>query len=82
MPDAKLLAALKSQLEKDGTSVSDLHVWRLGPGHLGAIISVSPPGVDSAVMLVMNEEYYRRRIRGFKALSHVTIEVQRPFLLL
>ena len=56
-------------IERDGSLVQDLHVWRLGPGHLGAVISLISPreGVSA--------EYYKQRIKGFKALSHVTIEV-------
>jgi hypothetical protein len=47
-----------------------LHLWRLGPGHLGAIVSVAtrePRGPD----------YYQALLGRFRALSHVTVEVQR-----
>jgi len=49
--------------------LNDLHLWRLGPGHLGAIISVT---TDKSRGL----EYYRARLSRFAALSHVTIEIQ------
>ena len=45
-PDIKMTAALKERLERerDGalpSKVQDLHVWRLGPGHLGCIIAIA-----------------------------------------
>ncbi len=38
-PDPALPAKIVARLEKDGDRISDLHLWRLGPGHIGAIIS-------------------------------------------
>jgi cation diffusion facilitator family transporter len=54
--------------EASGDRVSDLHVWRVGPRHLAAIVSVvaarpKPPGV------------YKERLRAFEDLAHVTVEV-------
>ena len=48
--------------------VSDLHVWRVGPGHCAAVVSVvsdqpEAPGV------------YKSRLAGVTGLSHVTVEV-------
>jgi Co/Zn/Cd efflux system component len=48
--------------------VTDLHVWQLGPGHHGAIVSLAaerpePPAV------------YRARLARVHELSHVTVEV-------
>ena len=74
-PDMKLTHHLKERLESDGSVVNDLHVWRLGPGHLGSIISVAPSSDSIASGEDRNEVYYRHRIKGFKALSHITIEV-------
>src|SRR5262249_3817716 len=39
-PDPALSAKIVARLEQDGDRISDLHLWRLGPGHLGAIISL------------------------------------------
>ena len=39
-PDLPLCAALRAETETDGDELTDLHLWRLGPGHLGAILSV------------------------------------------
>ena len=40
-PDRRMADNLRQTIERDGDEVGDLHLWRLGPGHLGAIISVS-----------------------------------------
>jgi cation diffusion facilitator family transporter len=68
-PDPRMAQRLRSIIEADGDRLADLHLWRLGPGHLGAILSVAtqqPRGPD----------YYRGLLARFDALSHVTIEVQ------
>jgi cation diffusion facilitator family transporter len=69
-PDAALETSIRERLETGDVRVCDLHLWRLGPGHLGAIVS-----------LVTHEpaepETYKRRLDGLDALSHVTIEVNR-----
>lgn len=57
-------------IETDGDRVTDLHLWRLGPGHLGAIVSIDTKKVRGPA-------FYRQRLRGFRSLSHLTIEVQR-----
>jgi Co/Zn/Cd efflux system component len=49
--------------------LSDLHLWRLGPGHLGAILSVATTQPRDA-------EHYRRLLGRFRNLSHVTVEVR------
>lgn len=68
VPDPTLAATVRERLEQDGDRVSDLHLWRLGPGHLGLIASVvSDRPQDPAS--------YRARLDGLPALSHVTVEV-------
>ena len=69
-PDAALAARLKSSIEVDGDEVVDLHVWRLGPGHLGAILAIETAHAREA-------DFYRPLLRRFGNLSHVTIEVLR-----
>jgi cation diffusion facilitator family transporter len=69
IPDKRLAQSLRTTIESDGSRLADLHLWRLGPGHLGAIVSVCPQGARSA-------DYYRARLARYPALSHVTIEVQ------
>jgi Co/Zn/Cd efflux system component len=56
------------RLEQGSDRVSDLHLWRLGPGHLAAVISIVTHDPRSP-------EQYKRRLSGLAGLSHVTIEV-------
>ncbi len=68
-PDQQMADSLKRTIEADGDRLTDLHLWRLGPGHLGAIVSVctrEPRGQD----------FYRAKLAKFRSLSHLTIEVQ------
>jgi cation diffusion facilitator family transporter len=67
-PDRHLTERLRRELEADGDRITDLHVWRLGPGHLGAVLSIVTQGNRRA-------EDYRERLRHFPSLSHVTVEV-------
>ncbi len=69
-PDAHMATHLREAVEEEGNSISDLHLWRLGPGHLGAILSV-------ATQADHNADYYRAKLAGFHALSHLTVGVRR-----
>jgi Co/Zn/Cd efflux system component len=69
MPDPGMAAKIRATIESEGDEVTDLHLWRLGPGHLGAIVSVVTSEPREAV-------HYRQRLAQFSDLSHVTIEVQ------
>jgi cation diffusion facilitator family transporter len=68
-PDSHMADDLRRAIESEGDKLGDLHLWRLGPGHLGAIVCVvtrNPRG----------ESYYREKLARFEALSHLTIEVR------
>lgn len=39
-PDTHMANDLRAAIEQEGDELADLHLWRLGPGHLGGIISV------------------------------------------
>jgi cation diffusion facilitator family transporter len=69
LPDRGLAEKIRAAIESEGDRVTDLHLWRLGPGHLGAIVSVTTPQPHEA-------KYYRQRLTHFPDLSHVTVEVQ------
>ena len=60
---------MRGAIEGDGDRIADLHLWRLGPGHLGAIVSVT-------TTKQRGPDYYRRLLDRFRALSHVTVQVQ------
>lgn len=56
-------------ISREGAQIVDLHVWQLGPGHHGAIISIitDKPQAPS---------YYRSKLAVIHDLSHVTVEVE------
>ncbi len=68
IPDPKLVEAVRERLETDGDRVSDLHLWRVGPGHAALVVAVvsdhpQPPSV------------YKSKLQDIDLLSHVTVEV-------
>lgn len=69
-PDAGLEKAIRERLETGDVVVSDLHLWRVGPGHVAAIVS-----------LVTHEPRepasYKAKLAGLAPLAHVTVEVNR-----
>ncbi|MGZ5926551.1 MAG: cation transporter, partial [Rhizomicrobium sp.] len=68
--DPKLSDAIKSTIEQDlGARVADLHLWRLGPGHSGLIVSLVSPDPTTAEQI---KAALRQR---YPDLSHVTVEV-------
>jgi cation diffusion facilitator family transporter len=69
MPDPQMAEKVRKAIETEGDRVTDLHLWRLGPGHLGAIVSVATTKPREAA-------HYRQRLARFPDLSHVTVEVQ------
>jgi cation diffusion facilitator family transporter len=69
-PDKGMANRLREAIETEGDTLADLHLWRLGPGHLGAIVSVVTSERREA-------DYYHARLARFKSLSHLTIEVAR-----
>ena len=69
MPDPQMAEKVRKAIETEGDRVTDLHLWRLGPGHLGAIVSVATTNPHEAA-------HYRQRLSGFADLSHVTVEVE------
>ena len=68
--DPALTQAIRQTLESEtGARISDLHLWRLGPGHQGLIVSLISPAQTSAETIKA-----ALRVR-YPGLSHVTVEV-------
>ncbi len=68
VPRGPLADTIRQRLEAAGDRIADLHLWQVGPGHFGAIISLvshepQPPAA------------YKAMLGGIEALSHVTVEV-------
>jgi cation diffusion facilitator family transporter len=69
-PNSALEQAIRDRLEQGDDRIADLHVWRLGPGHHGAIVSLvsdEPAPVQT----------YKARLADLAHLSHLTVEVHR-----
>ena len=68
--DPKLSGEIRTYLKNElGGRIADLHLWRLGPGHRGLIVSMVSPDEVSAETI---KAALRRR---YPDLSHVTVEV-------
>ena len=67
--DEDLPQEIAEIIVREGGEIADLHVWQLGPGHHGAIISIiaEQPQAPS---------YYRNKLAAIHDLSHVTVEVE------
>jgi cation diffusion facilitator family transporter len=69
LPDAKLAGRIRATIETDDARVTDLHLWRVGPGHFGVIISLVTHRPEAPAA-------YKARLAGIGALAHVTVEVE------
>ena len=69
-PDPKISQRLRREVEAEGDLVADLHLWRLGPGHLGAIVCVETGHARGP-------DYYHQALSRIGGLSHLTVEVHR-----
>jgi cation diffusion facilitator family transporter len=68
VPNPRLSSQVRERLEVDGDRVSDLHLWRVGPGHaalIATVVSEQPQAVAA----------YKARLKGLRGLSHVTVEI-------
>ncbi|MCE6074880.1 CDF family Co(II)/Ni(II) efflux transporter DmeF [Agrobacterium vitis] len=65
-----LSGTIRRVIEAEGADIADLHVWQLGPGHHGAIVSLVAREPHSPA-------WYREKLSQIAALSHVTVEVER-----
>lgn len=68
VPSRSRALLIRRRLEIEGDRVTDFHLWRLGPGHLGVL----------AVLVTENPrapDFYKARLAGIAGLSHVNIEV-------
>lgn len=60
---------IRKRLESDSDNrVSDMHVWKVGPGHYSALISI-------VTHYPRDPNHYKNLLAGFQELSHVTVEV-------
>jgi len=68
-PDRDIMQGIRQTIEANGDRLADLHLWRLGPGHLGAIVSLTTSHPRAP-------RFYTNLLARFASLSHVTVEVE------
>jgi len=67
--DPGMARAIRDLAEREmGGKVYDLHLWRLGPGHLGLIVSVAGDETDGERLKTVLRAHY-------PSLSHITVEL-------
>lgn len=69
VPDQRLAATMRARLEIDGDRVADQHLWRVGPGHYAAVVTVVSDHPQAP-------SHYKARLAGLCGLSHVSVEVE------
>lgn len=69
VPDPHLHTQIRHALEVQGDAVLDLHLWRVGPGHLSLLLLVESEAPREP-------DHYRAKLACFPMLSHVSIEVR------
>ncbi|MBV9554319.1 MAG: CDF family Co(II)/Ni(II) efflux transporter DmeF [Alphaproteobacteria bacterium] len=64
-----LAQQIRRRLEQGGDRICDLHIWRIGPGHHAALVSLVADRPEPP-------QAYKARLAGVIGLSHLTVEVQ------
>lgn len=68
LPDEATSEEIRQTLENGGDKVSDLHLWRVGPGHMAMMVSIISDHPR-------DPDFYKSKLHGLSELSHVTVEV-------
>ncbi len=66
--DEELANDIRESFRNEDARITDLHVWRIGPGHHAAIIAL-------AVSEPKRLSFYKGRVDHIHELSHVTLEI-------
>ena len=65
-----LAREIRARLEDGDDRIADLHIWRVGPGHHAALVSLVSDRPEPP-------QAYKARLAAIAGLSHLTVEVQR-----
>lgn len=68
-PDPELEGRIRGAIEIAEDRITDLHVWRVGPGHCAVIVALASPDPK-------HPTDYKAQLGGIHELSHITVEVQ------
>jgi len=60
---------VRAVVNEAGDQLLDLHIWRLGPGHFGAVVSVATREAGRG------PAFYHELLNRHQGLSHITVEV-------
>lgn len=67
--DQELSDAIRAILQNvPDVRIDDLHLWRVGPGHFSAIVSITAADPQAP-------DHYKRLLGDLRGLSHLTVEV-------
>jgi cation diffusion facilitator family transporter len=67
--DGSMRKTIKESIERDSDNrVSDMHLWRVGPAHYSALISI-------VTHYPKHPDHYKQLLGGLQQLSHLTVEV-------
>jgi len=69
-PDPRVAESMHHAIEDSGDKVVDLHVRRVGPRRMSAVVSVATNETQR------DSGFYHAALKRFKGLSHLTVEVQ------
>jgi cation diffusion facilitator family transporter len=70
-PSGDTTKAVRKAIESEPDNrIADLHVWRVGPGHLAVVLTV-------VTHHARTPGHYKNLLAGIDLLSHVTVEVER-----
>lgn len=63
--------AVRRAIETEHTTrIADLHIWRIAPGQLAAVLTVTTPSPQPPA-------HYKALLQGISGLCHTTVEVER-----
>jgi cation diffusion facilitator family transporter len=71
-PSDTIEKKIRNAVDAAGDELLDLHVWRLGPGHFAAVVSVLTRVTQRG------PKFYHDVLRRFGGVSHITVEVHTP----
>ncbi|MBP1859713.1 CDF family Co(II)/Ni(II) efflux transporter DmeF [Rhizobium herbae] len=63
-----LQAEIRQRIETQGETITDLHVWQVGPGHNAAIVAIATSSPHPPA-------FYKEKLAALSGLSHLTVEV-------
>ncbi len=67
--DGAMREAIQQRIESDSDNrVSDMHIWKVGPAHYSALISI-------VTHYPKHPAHYKKLLAGVQQLSHLTVEV-------